>query len=95
MISEAEIEKLAQLARLALSGEEKASLRKDLESILAYVSELQNAPVGEAMPAETAFVRNVLRPDSNPHETGMFTDDILAQAPKTVNGYFSVKKILG
>jgi Asp-tRNA(Asn)/Glu-tRNA(Gln) amidotransferase C subunit len=36
----------------------------------------------------------VIREDAEPHETGKFTDALLAAAPKTKNGFIAVKKIL-
>ena len=36
-----EIEQIAELARLSLKPDEKIKLKKDLESILAYVDELK------------------------------------------------------
>ena len=39
-------------------------------------------------------LRNVLREDSKPHETGIYTDKLLEQAPNKGNNYIKVKKIL-
>lgn len=63
MINLDEIEKLAKLARIAVADEEKVKLQKDLESILAYVSELKGAPVSNEK--EQSLVKNVLREDNN------------------------------
>lgn len=92
MIDAKDIEKLASLARMEVGEEEKAKLGKDLESILAYVSELKDAPqpVG---PVPEPYVKNVLRPDTDPHLPGEFTEAIMAEAPNQAEGYFKVKKI--
>ncbi|HEY4511877.1 MAG TPA: Asp-tRNA(Asn)/Glu-tRNA(Gln) amidotransferase subunit GatC [Candidatus Paceibacterota bacterium] len=87
------VEKLATLSRIALSPEEKASLRKDMEAILGYVGEIQKAGVKEESP-KAGIVRNVLREDVNPHESGAYTEDLLRAAPKREDGYVKVKKIL-
>ena len=42
-----EIEKLAKLARINLSSEEKGKLQKEFEAILNYVSALKEADTGE------------------------------------------------
>lgn len=94
MIERKDIDTLAELSRLELSEDEKNGFLKDLEGILAYVGELKK--VGGELPVEqdTALVRNVMRADEASHEAGIFTADILAEAPKTKDGYVVVKKIL-
>ena len=99
MIERKDIDTLAELSRLELSEDEKNSLQKDLEGILAYVGELKKAgnPSSEALAKEesdTALVRNVMRADEVAHEPGAFTDDLLAAAPRSKDGYVVVKKIL-
>ena len=43
-----EIEQIAELARLSLKPDEKIKLKKDLESILAYVDELKKVNTEKA-----------------------------------------------
>ena len=43
---------------------------------------------------EAGTLRNVLREDKEPHESGQFTESILSEAPGKERGYFKVKKIL-
>lgn len=88
-----DVEHLAGLARVAVSDSEKEVLRHDLEEILAYVSEIKDvaAELGEP---EVRELHNVLRDDEDPHEGGMFTDDLLAAAPKREGNRVFVKKIL-
>ena len=98
-----DVEHLAGLARIAISDSEKELLRHDLEEILAYVSQIKEIsaepPVSEtglpAIPLGTAGeLRNVMREDINPHESGIFTEDILKQAPSRKGDRIAVKKIL-
>ena len=42
MISEKEIEHLAELSRIEISAKQKEKLARDLEEILGYVKELRN-----------------------------------------------------
>lgn len=88
-----DVEHLAGLARIAVSDEEKKILQYDLEEILAYVSQVTEvvAEVGEPTAGE---LRNVMRADGEPHESGMFTEDILKQAPSREGNRVFVKKIL-
>jgi len=93
MISDKDMEKLLSLARIEVSPEEKAKLIKDVESILSYVSEIENAAEGEAAP-NRSVLRNVMREDGEPHESGLFTGALLKAAPKRDGDYIAVKKIL-
>lgn len=88
-----EIEKLAKLARLEIPGEEKETLRKEVEEILEYVGQIQKLSPQEP-PKEAGIVRNIFREDKEPHQTGEFTDTLLANAPEKESGYIKVKKIL-
>lgn len=94
MISTEEIEKLANLSRLALSEDEKAGLRKEFDSILGYVEQVQKISVATFSEKVTGTFRNVMREDVNPHESGIFTEELLATAPKREGQYIRVKKIL-
>lgn len=88
-----DVEHLAGLARIAISDEEKKILQHDLEEILAYVSKVKE--VSAEMGAPTAGeLRNIMREDGEPHASGIFTDDLLAQAPTREGNRVSVKKIL-
>jgi aspartyl-tRNA(Asn)/glutamyl-tRNA(Gln) amidotransferase subunit C len=93
MISCEDIQKLATLSRIDISEEETGKLQKDMEAILGYVSELDSVEdkkddlvVGE--------VHNVFREDGTPHEAGIHTEALLAEAPASESGYIKVKKIL-
>ncbi|MDO8603908.1 MAG: Asp-tRNA(Asn)/Glu-tRNA(Gln) amidotransferase subunit GatC [bacterium] len=89
-----DVEHLAGLARIAVSEEEKKILQHDLEEILAYVSQIKEVE-GQKSKVKSGELRNVMREDSEPHEAGIFTEDILKQAPAREGNRISVKKILG
>jgi len=93
MIEKKDIEKLAVLSRIEVSEEEKDILRKDMESILAYVSQIKEA-VSEVPPKEAGELRNVMRGDNNPHHKGAYTKEIMDEVPDKENGYVKVKQIL-
>ena len=94
MISIKEIEKLADLSRIALSPEEKESLRKDIDSILGYVAQIKSVSAGLDSEKKAGGLRNVMREDTNPHESGIFTEPLLSAAPSREGQYIRVKKIL-
>lgn len=88
-----DVEKLAQLARIDISEEEKEELLKDLQGILGYIDQVQAVSV-DTGEKDAGELRNVMREDANPHESGIYTERILASAPETENGYIKVKQIL-
>lgn len=89
-----DVEKLAELSRIDISSEEADRLLASLTSILGYVSELEKVKgLGES----TSFVGehyNVMRDDATPHESGLYTEDILNEMPLREGDYLKVKKIL-
>ena len=93
MLKLEEIDKLAKLARLEILVEEKEILRKEVGEILEYVGQIQKLSPKEP-PKEAGIIRNVFREDKNPHQTGEFTDVLLANAPEKIDSYIKVKKIL-
>lgn len=92
MIEKKDIEKLAKLSRIKLSEPEIESLQKDVESILLYVNQINEVSVKEenTLPLN----RNVLREDENPHESTIYTEEILSKAPSIETGFIKVKNIL-
>jgi aspartyl/glutamyl-tRNA(Asn/Gln) amidotransferase C subunit len=86
-----DIRALASLARLDISGEESASLEKDMRAILGFVREVQEVGgEGEERPA----LQNVMREDANPHESGLYTESLLAAAPAVKDGRVVVKQVV-
>jgi len=93
MITKADVEKLASLSRIKLSEAEKESLQKEMDSILGYVQDIQSVSSAILKTAPAAH-RNIMRDDAAPHESGIFTDILLGEAPRSENGFVVVKKIL-
>ena len=93
MISSEDIKKLGALARITISPDEAKALALDAEAILGYVSQVGEAPVGGEGDAHT-HLRNVMREDGEPHEAGLYTIEILENAPRTKDGYITVRKVI-
>lgn len=83
---------LAKLARLEVSDEELAKLEKEIPSILAFVETIQRASVGAEHKGEG--LRNVMRADENPHESGIYTEKLLNAAPVREGDRIAVKQVL-
>ncbi|MBI4136231.1 MAG: aspartyl/glutamyl-tRNA amidotransferase subunit C [Candidatus Vogelbacteria bacterium] len=96
MVEETELTQLALLARINLTGAERAGLLNDLRAILNYVDELKEVnPVRDRGSLRALAVSNgvnVLRVDNQP--SGGETNILLAAAPRTQGGYFKVKTVL-
>ncbi|MBU1557486.1 aspartyl/glutamyl-tRNA amidotransferase subunit C, partial [Patescibacteria group bacterium] len=72
---------------------EKEKILGEMDSILGFIDQIQNADV-DITEREAGEVRNIMREDINPHESGKYTEDILREVPKVRDGYVEVKKIL-
>lgn len=92
-LSLAEVEHVADLARLALTAAEKDRFREQLSSILAYAERLQEADTA-GIPPTAAVLRlsNVLRDDQV--RPGLPTEDALANAPASEERFFRVPVVL-
>lgn len=92
-ITNEDIKKLSELARIDMTEEEQKEILGDLQEILGYVEQISEVATEEkkVMPGEH---RNIMREDENPHEKGIYTKDILDEMPDTDKGYLKVKKIL-
>lgn len=95
-ISDKDIEKLGDLARIKLSETEKKGLKADIGSILDYVSEIQEVSSDRQrdITSNEDELINVMREDGEPHESGLYTEKILEEAPQREGDYIKVKKIL-
>jgi len=93
MISAAQVEQVAQLARLALSDEEKQRLTEQLNAILTYMEQLNEVPTAGVEPtAHVLDLVNVWR-DDTVHQT-LSAEAALANAPETAQHFFVVPRIV-
>ena len=93
MISEAQVEHVAQLARLALSEAEKQRFTEQLNAILNYMEQLNEVPTEGVEPtAHVLDLVNVLREDLV-YQTH-HADTALVNAPETVHHFFVVPRIV-
>ncbi len=92
-ISLEKVEKVAELARIALSDEEKESLSQDLSNILDYAEKINELDTSNVEPtAHILDIQNVFRQD----EVGqsMPVDDIIKLAPKSDGNFIVVPKVI-
>jgi aspartyl-tRNA(Asn)/glutamyl-tRNA(Gln) amidotransferase subunit C len=90
---EIDIDHVARLARLDLTGDEKQRLREQLGVILEAAARVQEVAAEDVEPTAYAIPRsNVLRPDEA--WTSLPLDDVLAGAPEVEADRFKVPRIV-
>lgn len=87
-----DIQKLGELAKIEIKPEEAEGFKKDFESILGYINQIESVDVSDVK--ETFSTKNVLQEDVAKNRTGEFSAELLSSAPNTENGFIKVKKIL-
>jgi len=94
MITKAEVEKLAHLARIELGEAEKEELQKELGSILDFVSKLKKTEVGEIQAGGRIFEEtNVFREDVGGQAPEEYSAELIESAPQKESGYLKVKNV--
>jgi len=85
-----DIQKLADLARLAVSEEEKDGLVKDLEAIIGFVDQVQSRDVSATVSSVDKI--NIFREDVvAPIETAY---NLVEAAPSHQDGFVKVPKVI-
>lgn len=88
-----QVEHIAELAKLALSDEEKALYREQLSSILDYAERIQQIDTDDISPTATVLpVHTVLREDVS--RPGMPREELLENAAEQEDGMYRVDTIL-
>lgn len=88
-----DVKYVAELARLELTDEERATFQPQLENIVKYVEKISSVdvdgvePMMHGRPLVNAFREDVVRPS-------METETALANAPKRVGDEFLLPKIV-
>jgi aspartyl-tRNA(Asn)/glutamyl-tRNA(Gln) amidotransferase subunit C len=88
-----DVKRLATLARVDVAEADLTRFAAEFDSILTYVGKLDELtlPEGER---NLSTVRNVLRADEAPYESGTWTERIVAHFPAKEGYSLSVKKII-
>ncbi len=90
-----DVEHLAKLSRIAITDGEATALAGEITTILGYVSDINSITGERPEVKEVGALNNVMRDDGDPHEPGLYTEDLLNAAPERDGQYVKVKKILG
>ena len=87
-----EIERLAKLARIKLTNEEKEHYAENLSAILAYVEKLQEVKV-DSLDNKSTITENVLRQDMVVGVSLIEQKELINQAPETQDNLVKTKPV--
>lgn len=94
MLTEKEVEHIADLARIKLDQAEKANITRDLGSILNYIDKLKEVNTDGVEPtAQVTGLENIFREDKTEAVAGAETEKLLGQFPHKKDGYLKVKPV--
>ncbi|HSH01203.1 MAG TPA: Asp-tRNA(Asn)/Glu-tRNA(Gln) amidotransferase subunit GatC [Anaerolineae bacterium] len=92
-LTRADVEKVALLARLALTEGEISQYQEQLTAVLAYVERINELDVDDIEPTTHAVpMANVWREDVI--EPSLTTEEALANAPQKAEAQFKIKAVL-
>ncbi len=92
-LSLTEVETIAELAKLTLTGQEKAMFQEQLSDILAYAQMLQQVDTSGVPPTTSALpLNNIMRPDEL--ALSLSNEEALFNAPQAEEDSFKVQAVL-
>lgn len=98
MLTNKEVEHIANLARVKLTDKEKEKFKGELSSILDYVKKLNELNTDKVEPLyQVAGIINALRTDEHRKAFEMNSDlneKLVGQAPHSQNRFIKVKSVL-
>ncbi len=97
MLTDAEVNHIAKLARIELTDEMRERMKRDLSNVLDYIELLNAADVSGVEPLyQVTGLQNQTRPDEHRGDFVMdekFTEYLIKQAPSHKDGFVKVKAI--
>ncbi len=91
MFAEINVDKVANLAKLSLTDDEKASMQSELGAIIGFADKLSEIDTdGVEITAHIVPITNVLRADAVTNQPDR--DELLFNAPTKADGYMTVPK---
>lgn len=95
-LSKAEVERVAALAHLALTDEEKTLFGRQLADILAYAEQVQEVDTSNVPPTSHVLVRHEAWREDTPRPC-LSPEEALANAPEPAHeaGLFKVPRVIG
>jgi aspartyl-tRNA(Asn)/glutamyl-tRNA(Gln) amidotransferase subunit C len=92
-VDAATVRRIAHLARIAVAEEDVAHLQGELNTILAWVEQLQEVDVTGIEPM-TSVTPMAMKKREDVVTDGGMPEDIVRNAPETADNYFLVPKVI-
>ena len=87
------VERIAALARLGLTQDEKERMRDQLSVVLDHISMLEDVPTEDIPPtAQVIELQNIMRDDVV--EASLPQEHVLMNVPNTEDGFIKVRAVL-
>ena len=94
-IDENTVRKIAKLSRISVSEDDIKYLSEDLSKILEWIEQLSQVDTNEVEPVFSSFEEDTkLKKRKDEIADGGYRENIIANAPKTKEGFFLVPKIV-
>ena len=92
-VDAATVRRIAHLARIAVAEDEVAHLQGELNAMLAFVEQLSEVDVSGVEPM-TSVTPMAMKKRVDAVTDGGIAEDIVRNAPQTVDNYFLVPKVI-
>ena len=92
-VDTATVNKIARLARIAITEEEASRLAPELDNILGWIEQLGEVDTSGVEPM-TSVIPNTLRLRDDVVTDGGVREQLMANAPQAEHGFFSVPKVI-
>ena len=87
------VRRIARLARLAVDEDQVAHMESELNTLLAWVEQLQEVDV-EGVPPMTSVVEQRLKMRDDIVRDGGYPQDLMKNAPQAEDNFFVVPKVV-
>ena len=87
------IQKIAHLARIRVSAEEREELASELSNIFDWIEELDKVDTNDVDPLTSVVQASATLRKDNPNDGG-YPKKITANAPEAVEHFFTVPKVV-
>jgi len=92
-VDEDTVKRIARLARLALDEAQTASIKDELNALIAWVEQLREVDV-TGVPPMTSVVEQKLKMRKDEVTDGGYPDDLMKNAPLSEQHFFVVPKVV-
>ncbi len=92
-VDKATVKHVARLARIGVSEEELETLAAELNSILAFVEELNALDTENVVPMTSVVEASLKRRDDTVTD-GYYAEAIVKNAPEKIDSFFAVPKVV-